>query len=206
MARELGVRKLTAFNLNETGTYGEAIPLKNCVSLKTSNNYKDIEYYSDCTTEKSTSVLQTVEVEIVMSSNMGLKLLAQLTGLEYSNGKMAGVIGDVIPQFALAYEVVMDDNTTRRRVLYNCNLRKEEQSNESESEGEEWTFTGKSLPVEIEGKQYVDLWMSEVEINAISDQETKEKYLAEYNGFFEKVIMPGEPVGLVEKIELTKVE
>ena len=193
MPRELGVRKLTAFKLESEGTYGSAIPLKNCVSLKTTNNYTEIEYYSDCTTEHSSATLQNVEVEVVMSSNMGLKLLAELTGLEYSNGKMATVIGGVVPQFALAYEILMDDNTTRRRVLYNCNLRKEEQSNETESEGEEWTFTGKSLPVEIEGKQYVDLWMSESEINAIVEPETKAKYVAEYDKFFTSVIMPGEP-------------
>ena len=131
-----------------------------------------------------------------MSSNMGLKLLAELTGLEYANGKMATVIGGVVPQFALAYEILMDDNTTRRRVLYNCNLRKEEQSNETESEGEEWTFTGKSLPVEIKGKQYVDLWMSESEIEAITEPETKAKYKAEYEKFFTTVIMPGEPTGV----------
>lgn len=193
MPRELGVRKLTAFKLESEGAYGSAIPLKNCVSLKTTNNYTEIEYYSDCTTEHSSATLQNVEVEVVMSSNMGLKLLAELTGLEYANGKMATVIGGVVPQFALAYEILMDDNTTRRRVLYNCNLRKEEQSNETESEGEEWTFTGKSLPVEIEGKQYVDLWMSESEIEAITESETKAKYKAEYEKFFTTVIMPGEP-------------
>lgn len=193
MARELGVRKLTAFKLESEGTYGSAIPLKNCVSLNTTNNYTEIEYYSDCTTEHSSATLRSVEVEVVMSSNMGLKLLAELTGMEYENGKMATVIGGVVPQFALAYEILMDDNTTRRRVLYNCNLRKEEQSNETESEGEEWTFTGKSLPVEIEGKQYVDLWMSESEINAITEPETKTKYKAEYEKFFTSVVMPGEP-------------
>lgn len=193
MARELGVRKLTAFPLQTGGTYGQAITLKNCVSLNTTNNYTEIEYFSDCTTEHSSATLQNVEVEIVMSSNMGLKLLAELTGLEYENGKMATVIGGVVPQFALAYEILMDDNTTRRRVLYNCNLKKEEQSNETESEGEEWTFTGKALPVEIEGKQYIDLWMSESEINAIVEPETKAKYVAEYAKFFTSVIMPGTP-------------
>lgn len=195
MPRELGVRKLTAFKLENEGTYGSALPLKNCVSLKTTNSYKEIEYYSDCTTEHSSAILQYVEVEMIMSSNMGLELLAKLTGLEYDNGKMAGVVGSVVPQFALAYEVLIDDNTTRRRVLYNCNLRKEEHSNETESEGEEWTFTGKALPVEIEDKQYIDLWMSESEINAIKEPETKNKYVAEYAKFFTSVIMPGEPTG-----------
>lgn len=196
MARELGVRNLTAFKLESEGTYGTAITLRNCVSLNTTNNYKEIEYYSDCTTEHSSATLQNVDVEIEMSSAMGLKLLAELTGQEYSNGKMATVVGGVVPQFALAYEVLMDDNTTRRRVLYNCNLRKEEQSNETESEGETWTFAGKSLPIAIGDKQYVDLWMSESEINAISEPETKAKYVAEYAKFFTSVVMPGEPVGV----------
>lgn len=193
MPRELGVRKLTAFKLESEGTYGSAIPLNNCVSLNTTNNYKEIEYYSDCTTEHSSATLQSVDVEVEMSSNMGLKLLSDLTGMEYANGKMATVVGGEIPQIALAYEILMDDNTTRRRVLYSLNLRKEEQTNETESEGETWTFTGKALPVEIDDKLYVDLWMSESEINAIVEPETKAKYVAEYAKFFKSVIMPGAP-------------
>lgn len=193
MARELGVRKLHAFKLESEGTYGAAIPLKKCVSLNTTNNYTEIEYYSDCTTEHSSATLQSVDVEMEMSSAMGLKLLAELTGQEYANGKMATLVGGEVPQIALAYEILLDDNTTRRRVLYSLNLRKEEQSNETESEGETWTFTGKALPVEIEGKQYVDLWMSESEIEAITEPETKTKYKAEYEKFFTSVVMPGEP-------------
>lgn len=189
MARELGVRNLTAFKLQAGGTYGTAIALKNCVSLSTTNNYTEIEYYSDCTTEHSSATLQNVDVEIEMSSAMGLKLLAELTGMEYANGKMATVVGGVMPQMALAYEILMDDNTTRRRVLYSLNLRKEEQSNETESEGETWTLVGKALPVEIEGKQYVDLWMSESEIAAMI--EGKEAAQAEYAKFFTSVVLPG---------------
>ena len=187
--RELGVRNLTAFKQENEGRYGTAIPLKNCVSLKTTNNYKETEYSSDCTTEYSAAALQNVDVEIVMSSGMGLKLLAQLTGLEYNNGKMATVVGGVIPQMALAYEILMDDNTVRRRVLYSLNLRKEEQSNETESEGETWTLKGKALPVSINGKQYTDLWMSESEIAALT--QGKEQAQAEFDKFFTNVIMPG---------------
>ena len=125
-----------------------------------------------------------------MSSGMGLKLLAELTGLEYANGKMATNVGGVMPQMALAYEILMDDNTVRRRVLYSLNLRKEEQSNETESEGETWTLKGKALPVSINGKQYVDLWMSESEINSLSTG--KEQAQAEFNKFFTTVVMPGQ--------------
>lgn len=193
MARETGVKNLTAFPLESIGTYGSAIPLKNCVSLNTTNNYTEISYNSDCTVEYSSARLDDVDVEIEMSSNMGYKLLAQLTGMEYANGKASTIVNSVFPQFALAYSIVLDDGTERRRVLYNCNLRKEEQANETDSEGEVWTLSGKALPVEIEGVLYVDTILDQKEINAITEPETKAKYLKEFNEFFTKVVMPGEP-------------
>lgn len=188
MSRELGVRNLTAFKLDK-GSYGEPIALKHCVALNTTNNYKEIEYYSDCTTEHSSATLQSIEISLEMSSAMGLDLVAQLTGQESANGKVATVVGAVVPQFALAYEILMDDNTSRRRVIYNCNLRKSEQANETESDGGTFTFEGKGLPVEIDGKQYVDLMMSEAEIEAMV--EGKEQAKAEYAKFFTEVIKPG---------------
>lgn len=192
MARELGVRNLTAFKLESEGTYGPAIPIKDCESLSTTNNYKEIEYYSDGKTEYSSSILQNVDIETGMSSSMGYQLLSSLTGAEYIKGKMSTVVGGKIPQFALAYEIIMVGGSSRRRVLYNCNLKKDEQSNETESEGEVWTLTGKALPVEIEGKQYVDTSMALSEIEELEDPD-KSKLLAEYNNFFTKVVMPGVP-------------
>ena len=196
MARETGVKNLTAFPLESIGTYGSAIPLKNCVSLNTTNNYTEISYNSDCTVEYSSARLDDVDVEIEMSSNMGYKLLAQLTGMEYANGKASTIVNSVFPQFALAYSIVLDDGTERRRVLYDCNLRKEEQVNETDSEGEVWTLSGKALPVEIDGVLYVDTILDQKEINAITEPETKAKYLKEFNEFFTKVVMPGEPTGV----------
>ena len=195
MARETGVKNLTAFK-REGESYGEAIPLRNCVSLSTTNNYTDISYNSDCTVEYSSARLDDVDVEIGMSSNMGYKLLAQLTGMEYGNGKASTIVNSVFPEFALAYSISLDDRTERRRVLYNCNLRKEEQVNETDSEGEVWTLSGKALAVEIDGKLYVDTVLDQKEINAIVEQETKAKYQKEFNEFFTKVIMPGEPTGV----------
>ncbi|MDU5262523.1 MAG: hypothetical protein E6176_08855, partial [Clostridium celatum] len=172
------------------------IPLRNCVSLSTTNNYTDISYNSDCTVEYSSARLDDVDVEIGMSSNMGYKLLAQLTGMEYANGKASTIVNSVFPEFALAYSISLDDRTERRRVLYNCNLRKEEQVNETDSEGEVWTLSGKALAVEIDGKLYVDTVLDQKEINAITEPETKAKYQKEFNEFFTKVIMPGEPTGV----------
>lgn len=196
MARETGAKNLTAFPLESIGTYGSAIPLKNCVSLNTTNNYTEISYNSDCTVEYSSARLDDVDVEIGMSSNMGYKLLAQLTGMEYANGKASTIVNSVFPQFALAYSIVLDDGTERRRVLYNCNLRKEEQTNETDSEGEVWTLSGKALPVEIDGVLYVDTILDQKEINAIVEPDTKAKYQKEFNEFFTKVVMPGEPTGV----------
>ncbi|WP_111930469.1 hypothetical protein [Clostridium tertium] len=190
MARELGAKNLTAFKIQSGGTYGTAIPLKNCVSIKSTNNYKEIEYYSDCTTEYSSSNLQNVDVEIEMSSSLGLKLLAELTGQEYANGKMSTVVGGQIPQIALAYSIMMDDGNERRRVLYSLNLKKEEQNNETESEGEIWTFTGKAVPVEINGKEYVETYIDKFDIEAIEDEAEKASAKAEYESFFESVVLP----------------
>lgn len=190
MARELGAKNLTAFKIQSGGTYGTAIPLKNCVSIKSTNNYKEIEHYSDCTTEYSSSNLQNVDVEIEMSSSLGLKLLAELTGQEYANGKMSTVVGGQIPQIALAYSIMMDDGNERRRVLYSLNLKKEEQNNETESEGEIWTFTGKAVPVEINGKEYVETYIDKFDIEAIEDEAEKASAKAEYESFFESVVLP----------------
>lgn len=190
--RETGVKNLTAFK--RTGvTYGQAIPMKNCVSLKTTNNYKDISYESDCTIEYASAKLDYVNVEVVMSSAMGYKLLAELTGMEYANGKASTIVDSVFPQFALAYSIVLDDGTERRRVLYNCNLKKDEQSNDTSSEGETWTLSGKALPVEIDGKLYVDTILDQHEIEAISDAGAKAKYQKEFNEFFTTVVKPGQP-------------
>jgi len=192
MARETGVKNLTAFK--RTGaSYGQAIPMKNCVSLKTTNNYKDISYESDCTIEYASARLDYVNVEVVMSSGMGYKLLAELTGMEYKNGKTSTVVDAVFPQFALAYSIVLDDGTERRRVLYNCNLKKDEQSNDTSSEGETWTLSGKALPVEIDGKLYVDTILDQTEIEAIATPDEKAKYKKEFSDFFTKIVMPGTP-------------
>ena len=196
MARETGVKNLTAFKLESGVTYGEAIPLKHCVSLNTTNNYTEISYNSDCTVEYSSARLDDVDVEIEMSSVMGYKLLAELTGMEYVNGKASTIVNSVFPQFALAYSIVLDDGTERRRVLYDCNLRKEEQNNETDSEGETWTLSGKALPVEINGVLYIDTILDQKEIDAIVETTTKAKYKAEFDGFFTSVVMPGEPTGV----------
>lgn len=196
MARETGVRKLTAFKLENNGQYGSPIALKNCVSINTTNNFKEISYNSDCKVEYSSATLEYVDVEISMSSAMGYKLLAELTGMDYANGKASTVVGAVIPQFALAYAIVLDNGKERRRILYNVNLKKDEQSNETDSEGEVWTLSGKALPVEIDNKMYVDTLMDEMEIEAIVDEDTKAKYKKEFDEFFTKAIMPGEATGV----------
>ncbi|MDU2266693.1 hypothetical protein [Clostridium celatum] len=146
MARETFASKVTFFPMTESGRYGEAVKLQWCTNLKTKNNYKTGEQKADGTIEKVTTRLETVDIELGLSSQLPLSIEAKLTGAEYENGlkivksTTAPVVG------ALAYEIADDEgNPMRRRVLRNCTLSKDERSNESESEGEELKFTGKAI-------------------------------------------------------------
>lgn len=121
---------------------------------------------------------------------MGYKLLAELTGMDYVKGKASTVVGAVVPRFALAYSIVLDDETERRRVLYNCNLKKDEQSNETDSEGETWTLSGKALAIEYNNKKHVDCLIDQKEMEALEDGEDKTALKEEWDNFFETVVMP----------------
>lgn len=192
MARELGARNVTAFPMQSlNGTYGVSIPLKNCVSINVKNNYDEREYYSDGGIENSLSTLKSADVELEMSSNMSLSTLSEITALDYAHGKLTTGTSSSAPRIALAYEIIMDDETTRKRVLYNVTLRKEESNNETESEGETFTLIGKAVPIEYMSKQYVDLTMGEIDIENGEEVEEKIKIKAEYDSFFTKVVMPG---------------
>ena len=193
MARELGARNVTAFPFQSGGVYGTAIPLKNCVAINVKNNYDEKEYYSDGGIENSISTLKSADVELEMSSNMPLSTLGKITALNYEYGKLTTGTSSDAPRIALAYEIIMDDDTTRRRVLYNVTLRKEESNNETESDGETFVLNGKAVPIEYGNKRYVDLTMGETDIESMEENEEKTKIKAEYDKFFTKVIFPGAP-------------
>lgn len=192
MARETFASKVTFFPFVD-GVFGEPIPLKHCVGFNTKSNYKEIEYSSDGTIEKSSSKIESVDIELEMSTAMGLDTMSKITGQVYENAKQVTRVGQAIQQGAYAYEIAMDDGSYRRRVLYSANLRNDEKNNSTDSEGETVTFTGKAIPFEaIVGFLDVDLTMDSKEVAKSIDEAIK----LEFKNFFTEVVLPPVPVAL----------
>lgn len=192
MARETYASKVTFFPFVD-GVFGEPIPLTNCVGFNTKNNYTDISYSSDGRIEKSSSKLESVDVEMEMSTSMGLDIMSKITGQVYEDCKQVTRVGVTIPQGAYAYEIAMDDGTYRRRVLYNVNLRNDEKNNTTDSEGEVVKFSGKGLPFEaITGYLDTDLTMDSAAVSKSVNEATK----LEFKNFFTEVVLPPVPVGI----------
>lgn len=190
MARETSASKITFFPFQEeTSDFGTAVALTNCVGINTKNNYKEIEYSADGKVENSSSRLESADVELEMSSAMMPAIMSKITGQVYNKAKLVTRVGVAIPQGAIAYEIAMDDGSYRRRVLYNVNLRKDEQNNTTDSEGETIKFSGKAIPFEaIEGKYDVDLIMDSTEVAALTEADATIK--TEFESFFTKVVLP----------------
>ncbi|AOY53870.1 MULTISPECIES: hypothetical protein [Clostridium] len=181
MARELGIRKVTFFPSTGDNQYGSPIPLEWAVNLETKNNYKEKEYKGDMKIERSTKVLESVDITLGVSSNLPPKVESQITGAEYSHCMKITKTSTIPVSGALAYEIVMDDSTVRRRCLKYCSLAKDEQKNDVDSEGEVFTFSGKAISDSLDN---VDILMDQKEVEAASgDSEAK----AAWDNFFTKV-------------------
>ena len=181
MARELGIRNVTIFPMTADSpdvTYDSAVPLKWAVSLETKNNYSEKEYKDDMHIEKSSKRLDSVEVTLELSSNTPPSVDAKITGATYNKCKRVTTVGFTPLAIALAYEIVMDDDTVRRRVLYNVGLSRDEQKNDVESDGETYIYSGKAIPLPTTGE--VDLLMDQKEVNASEDEGVK----TEFKNFF----------------------
>lgn len=145
MARETYASKVTFFP--KTGeTYGTPVQLKWCTNFKTKNNYKTSEQKADGTIEKVKNKLESVDIELGLSSQLPLEIECKLTGAEFNKG-MKIVSSNTVPvEGAIAYEIADDDgNAKRRRVLTNVTLNKDERENSTDSEGEEFKFSGKAI-------------------------------------------------------------
>ncbi|EOU1465744.1 hypothetical protein VOI00_001869 [Clostridium perfringens] len=181
MARELGIRKVTFFPSTGDNKYGSPIPLEWAVNLETKNNYKEKEYKGDMKIERSTKVLESVDITLGVSSNLPPKVESQITGAEYSHCMKITKTSTIPVSGALAYEIVMDDSTVRRRCLKYCSLAKDEQKNDVDSEGEVFTFSGKAISDSLDN---VDILMDQKEVEAASeDSEAK----TAWDNFFTKV-------------------
>lgn len=189
MARETCARKVTFFPY-KSGAFGTPVALINCVGFNTKNNYKEREYSSDGVIESSTSRIESVDVELEMSTSMMPEIMSKITGQTYSDCKLVTRVGASIPVGAIAYEIGMDDESCRRRVLYSVSLRNDEKNNTTDSEGETIKFTGKAIPFYTSPSVLdVDLLMDSTEVEKSSDADVK----ADFDAFFTKVILPITP-------------
>lgn len=195
MARELAARKVHFFPLLENSTYDTTpLALKWANELTTTNEYTEVQFLGDGTIEHDGKKLDKVAVTLSISSQMPNKDLAKLCGYEYNEttGAMVITTDSVAIKGALAFEIKMSDGSTKRRVLYNCSLYKNETSNNTDATGEDslYTFEGNAIPVEINGKEIVELTIASADIEAMTEAEQKKTALEKYNSFFEAVVLP----------------
>lgn len=199
MAREVGISNITFFPLltdTPAGvpTYGEAIKIPWAVDLETENEYSEGSYYADNITENSLQKLAKVNVTMEVSSDTPPALDAKLTGKYHNKARSISSTRQKSPRGAIAYEILMDDDTVRRRVIYNVALTRNSQSNstvEDSMDGKTYTYDGVGIP--LQSNSDVDLVMDQKEIEAyVKDTEKNTDYAevqTEWDEFFENVVL-----------------
>lgn len=199
MAREVGISNITFFPLltdTPAGvpTYGEAIKIPWAVDLETENEYSEGSYYADNITENSLQKLAKVNVTMEVSSDTPPALDAKLTGKYHNKARSISSTRQKSPRGAIAYEILMDDDTVRRRVIYNVALTRNSQSNstvEDSMDGKTYTYEGVGIP--LQSNSDVDLVMDQKEIEAyVKDTEKNTDYAevqTEWDEFFENVVL-----------------
>lgn len=196
MARECGIRKITWFPLltdeGSAPTYGPPLAIKWAVSLETKNNYSEGQYFADSMIEKSVKKISSVDVKMEVSSDLPPVDEAKFTGVGYKDGKKFTRVGQNAPAGALAYEILMDDETVRRRIVYNVGLSKNEQKNstsEDKIDGATFNFEGIGTPLASTGD--VELIMDEKEVSKLTPEDPAK---IEFTDFFTKVVMPDQVI------------
>ena len=191
MAREKGARKVHFAPL-KANTYETPISLKWCTSLETENEYTDVQFNGDCTIEYEGKNLDKINITLGISSALPNETLAKICGYDYADGVMSISPESISLNGALLFEVLMSDGTTKRNCIYNASLYKNASSYETDSTGEDaiYEFEGAGIPVEIGGKQYIMIEMSQSDIDAMADEDKKTTAQAKYDSWFETVVLP----------------
>lgn len=145
MARETYPSKVTFFPELEDGSFDEAVKLPWCVKLNVKFNKATKEYKADGRVEKSTTKIESADIELEVSSDLPLEVESKLDGSTYNKGMQITSTTTLPVKGALAYEIAMDDGTCRRRCLHGVTLSKDELNNETESDGETFTYSGKGI-------------------------------------------------------------
>lgn len=198
MAREVGVSKITLFELTSdkiggTPDYAEPFALPWCVKFETEDEYIEKEIKADNVIESAEKRIDKVNITMEVSSNTPPSLDAKITGKGYKDGKRFTRVGQKASNFAVAYEILMDDGNIRRRIIYNASFTRNSQQNSGDgsSEGETYTYEGVGFP--LRSTQDVDMLMDLEEIKALTGG-NKEAILEQFNNFFKEPILPDTPL------------
>ena len=193
MAREIGISNITLFPIqtenSTTITYDKAnkISVPWAVNLETTEEYAESEYYADNVVERSSKILSKLSVSLELSSDTPPALDAKITGKTYLKG-MAFKDGLATqPQFAIAYEIKMDDGNLRRRVIYKTTLARTGQTNETVSDSvtaQTYTYEGTAGALLKNGR--FDMIMDKKEIDALNGAD-KTTAIEAWNNFFTDV-------------------
>lgn len=199
MAREIGVSNITFFPLltdtaGGTPTFGEPLKVPWAVNFETEDEYSEGGYYGDNITENSIRKLSKVNVTMEVSSDTPPSLDAKLTGKYHDKARSVSSTRQTAPRGAIAYEILMDDDTVRRRVIYNVALTRNSQSNstvEDSVDGKTYTYEGIGIP--LQSNSDVDLIMDQKEVETyVADSVTNTDHAevkAEWEGFFTNVVL-----------------
>ena len=154
MSREIGISKLTVFELRDPDTpdYGgpESVPW--VVNIDISKVVAEYSAFADNVAELSSSKPTSADLTIEVSSDMKPSLEAKLTGVKFSNGLMIQGTDDTKPSWGIAYETVMDTGKVRRYFFTNCTISKDEQSNETISDSVNpvtYSLNVKAIPLPV---------------------------------------------------------
>ena len=176
MAREVGISNITLFPLQKDDTrnltYDDAakFALPWTVSLETTEEYAESEYYADNIVERSSKILSKIGLLLEVSSDTPPALDAKITGKAHKYGMSINLTGITQPIFAIAYSIMMDDGNERRRVIYKCNLARSGQTNETVSDSvTAQTFTYEGSASALVYNNRFDAIMDKKEIDAMPE-------------------------------------
>ena len=166
MSREIGISKLTVFELRdpETPDYGGPTSVPWVVNVEISKVVAEYSAFADNVAELSSSKPTSADLTIEVSSDMKPSLEAKLTGVGFEYGLMIQGVDDKKPQWGIAYETVMDTGKVRRYFFTNCTISKNEQSNETVSDSitaQTYTLTAKAIPLPSTAYKDYELVMDE---------------------------------------------
>ena len=205
MAREIGISNIKLVRLQDNTDitdhtavkyfHASAINVKYAVSLEVENENATGEYYGDNIIEHSVNQLSKMNVTLEVSSQISPEDDAKIRGLNTMKGKVSTGIEANPPYFALMYQVKMDDDTVRNKVIYKVKFTRNTHTNATQEdavEGQTYVYEGVAVPLVY--NKVLDMAMDETEVMDFVATGAAGTDVAEdhFLNFFDRVILPEE--------------